>query len=475
VASPTSSAREHYGSITSLASSTSLISPHELQQLIEEANQSLSEAGTPSHEIIVAVIHREPLAGCLGGSIGITLAGGADYDNKEISVNKVITGSVADRDGRIKKGDRVISINGRASKGMTHREALHTLKAPRAEVVLVLSRSRSVTPHDPTSDDPCGYQRHTISKITSRPPKILESPLDSSNLASELAAEDACRSPPSVIILRKEGAGLGFSLQGGKDSPLGDRPLVVKKIFTGGAAYKSGELHVHDQILAINDQDIQEMARIEAWTLLKKQPDGPVRLTIRRWVGVAGQGAGQTDTSGQSVTADGGKTDRGVVSQSEVAAAVVSGSGGRSADQRASSRAVVSDHGAASERQANVVAGTEKESVESSKIRQATDAASERRLGITSTAVSSPEAAQKANGDLSAATKSPSDAHSANDRVAPPTTPSATGAPPAADGARAGAPRAAARTEARASSRPVITGVTPKASHPAPAVVLPKA
>ena len=43
-------------------------------------------------------------------------------------VNKVITGSVADRDGRIKKGDRVISINGRSMKNTTHREALNTLK-----------------------------------------------------------------------------------------------------------------------------------------------------------------------------------------------------------------------------------------------------------------------------------------------------------------------------------------------------------
>jgi hypothetical protein len=43
-------------------------------------------------------------------------------------IHKVIGGSVADRDGRIQKGDRVLSINGKGLKGVTHREALAILK-----------------------------------------------------------------------------------------------------------------------------------------------------------------------------------------------------------------------------------------------------------------------------------------------------------------------------------------------------------
>jgi len=50
--------------------------------LIDEANQSLEEAGTPSHEVSVVILHRE----FIGGSLGITLAGGADYETKEITV-----------------------------------------------------------------------------------------------------------------------------------------------------------------------------------------------------------------------------------------------------------------------------------------------------------------------------------------------------------------------------------------------------
>lgn len=42
---------------------------------------------------------------------------------------------------------------------------------------------------------------------------------------------------PEVVTLIKDIAGLGFSVEGGKDSPVGDVPLRIKKIFAGNAIF----------------------------------------------------------------------------------------------------------------------------------------------------------------------------------------------------------------------------------------------
>ncbi|XP_031833536.1 PDZ domain-containing protein big bang isoform X2 [Nomia melanderi] len=246
---------EQFGSISSLASSTSLISQQELAQLVEEA--SLEEA-RGAHDVVVVLLHKENPA----GSVGITLAGGADCEVKEITVHRVLAHSIADRDGRVQRGDRILSINGRSTRGLTHRESLSVLKQPRSEVVLVVSRARS--------EDGGRLRSRTASVET-----IIE------GFETNGVAEDTAWGPPSVVAVYKDGAGLGFSLEGGRDSPLGDRPLVIKKIFTGGAAEKTGALKAGDQLLEVNGNDVTRMSRIEAWSLMKKLHDGEVNLLVR--------------------------------------------------------------------------------------------------------------------------------------------------------------------------------------------------
>ncbi|XP_076640886.1 PDZ domain-containing protein big bang [Halictus rubicundus] len=246
---------EQFGSISSLASSTSLISQQELAQLVEEA--SLEEA-RGAHDVVVVLLHKENPA----GSVGITLAGGADCEVKEITVHRVLAHSIADKDGRVQRGDRILSINGRSTRGLTHRESLAVLKQPRSEVVLVVSRARN--------EDGCRLRSRTASVET-----IIE------GFEVNGVAEDTAWGPPSVVAVYKDGAGLGFSLEGGRDSPLGDRPLVIKKIFTGGAAEKTGALNAGDQLLEVNGNDVTRMSRIEAWSLMKKLHDGEVNLLVR--------------------------------------------------------------------------------------------------------------------------------------------------------------------------------------------------
>ncbi|KAK9497803.1 hypothetical protein O3M35_003725 [Rhynocoris fuscipes] len=253
---------QQFGSITSLASSTSLISQQELSQLIEEANHTLED----SHEVVVVILHRDNP----GGSIGITLAGGADYEAKEITVHKVLVGSPAERDGRIQKGDRILSINGKSMKGLTHYESLAILKAPRPEVVLVVSRHKADTQEE---SSPLRSNNNT-----SRSPRFIEPPKYTS---APLKENDVKWGPLETVILQKDGTGLGFSLEGGKDSPYGDMPLTIKKIFTGGCAEKSGLVFAGDELISVNSTDVSGLSRIEAWALMKRLPDGKVTLAIR--------------------------------------------------------------------------------------------------------------------------------------------------------------------------------------------------
>uniref|UniRef100_A0A182YPZ0 PDZ domain-containing protein n=1 Tax=Anopheles stephensi TaxID=30069 RepID=A0A182YPZ0_ANOST len=306
-----------YGSFSSLGSSHSLITPQDLQLIIEEADPPLA---TP--EAFVVVLQRETPE----SSIGITLAGGSDYEAKEITIHKILTNSPADRDGRLKKGDRLLSINGLSMRGLTHRESLSVLKTPRPEVVMVITRSKSLVLDTLTklkrpsmgslsslaekSEIATEYERKL--KIQHKASRSLD--LDHMDVASNeaesvfdgtasedglLSADDVSKCSSSnatdnasystaevpegcrMVEINKDGAGLGFSIEGGYDSPTGNKPLIIKKIFMGGAAEKSGLLRAGEEIVAINDISIAKMTRIQVWNMMKKLPNGGVRITLK--------------------------------------------------------------------------------------------------------------------------------------------------------------------------------------------------
>lgn len=190
------------------------------------------------------------------GSIGITLAGGIDCEVRDITIHKVIAGSIADRDGRLRKGDRILEVNGQPTDGLTHRDVQALLKLPCTEMELAVLR---VPDRIHCQDSSQNLETNVTVKNDSN-----------GNNQRHLSVE-----------LQKEGTGLGFGIEGGKDSPLGDRPLIIKRIFKGGAADREGTLKAGDELISVNGQSLNNMTRTEAWNYMKKLPDGLVTLTVQ--------------------------------------------------------------------------------------------------------------------------------------------------------------------------------------------------
>jgi len=220
---------------------------------------------SPSIELRTVELHIDPS----GGSLGITLGGGVDYENKIITIHRIRYGSIAYQDGQLKKGDKVISINGNQTAGLTHAAAVELLKEPCTKFAIVIEESLEFVPSS------------NLSKRISSSVSSLSSETRG-NEADSVSATPIDKKPTHTVTVIKDGSGLGFSIEGGKDSPKGDVPLVVKKLFAGGAADKSGKLKAGDEILYVNKINFQNLSRIEAWSQMKKIPEGEVKIEVFR-------------------------------------------------------------------------------------------------------------------------------------------------------------------------------------------------
>nr|AUI09886.1 pro-interleukin-16 [Oligoryzomys longicaudatus] len=247
----------------------SLLSSEELEKLIEEV-RVLDEATLKQLDSIhVTILHKEE-----GAGLGFSLAGGADLENKVITVHRVFPNGLASQEGTIKKGNEVLSINGKSLKGATHNDALGILRQARdpRQAVIVTRRASVEATHDLTSTD-----------------SAASASADSSNISTESMEDTVC-----TVTLEKTSAGLGFSLEGGKGSLHGDKPLTINRIFKG--TEQSVTVQPGDEILQLAGTAMQGLTRFEAWNIIKALPDGPVTMVLRR-KGLQGK---QTTASGDS-------------------------------------------------------------------------------------------------------------------------------------------------------------------------------
>ncbi|XP_004447759.2 pro-interleukin-16 [Dasypus novemcinctus] len=233
----------------------SLLSAEELKKLIEEV-KVLDEATLKQLDSIhVTILHKEE-----GAGLGFSLAGGVDLENKVITVHRVFPDGLAAQEGTIQKGNEVLSINGKSLKGATHNDALAILRQARdPRQAVIVTRRLAATPDLGSSTDSVASASTT------------------SDVSVESTEATVC-----TVTLEKTPAGLGFSLEGGRGSLHGDKPLTVNRIFKGAVSEQSQTVQPGDELLQLASTAMQGLTRFEAWNIIKALPDGPVTIVIRR-------------------------------------------------------------------------------------------------------------------------------------------------------------------------------------------------
>lgn len=226
----------------------------------------------------------------------------------------VLSDGVVSRDGRIRRGDHIISVNGQNIAGFTHKEALQLLKNSGSIVSLEVGRqvgrrssqapspfssqlqsqrsSAENTPAPPSpvpgtrpalqrrdssdseSATPTAPSSHSTLKRRSRRPSTSNEDGKPATMPRKLKSTEGIK----IVELHKGPTGLGMNLKGGSDENL---PITVREVFPGGVAHKSGKIHPGDVIIEVNNESFENLTHKEALTKLKSYPQGKISLLVR--------------------------------------------------------------------------------------------------------------------------------------------------------------------------------------------------
>ncbi|XP_052515089.1 PDZ domain-containing protein 2 [Budorcas taxicolor] len=205
-----------------------------------------------------------------GSGLGFSVAGGTDVQPKAIVVHRVFSQGAASQVGTVSRGDFLLSLNGASLAGLAHGDVLKALHQAQLhkEVLLVIKKGSDQPRPSSRQEPPTANGKGLVSRKTS--------PLEPGTGRSTAVHEALC------VEVLKTSAGLGLSLDGGKSSMSGDGPLLVKRVYKGGAAEQAGTIEAGDEILAINGKSLVGLMHFDAWNIMKAVPEGPVQLVIRK-------------------------------------------------------------------------------------------------------------------------------------------------------------------------------------------------
>ncbi|XP_072425489.1 E3 ubiquitin-protein ligase LNX [Chiloscyllium punctatum] len=210
-------------------------------------------------------------------TLGMTVSGGLLSKGWDlpIYVANVHPDGCLGNDGRIKKGDILMDINGIELTGLTQSEAVSIIKnsAASSSVVFKALELRVAEKDNVHSQMPRNTNQDTHSEDDWSP---------SWNMWLGLPRYLFwCK---DIGLRRNTSGSLGLSIVGGYEENHGSQPFFIKSIVDGMPAYNDGRLRCGDMILAINGKSTSGISH-PCLVKMLKEARGKVILTVVSWPG----------------------------------------------------------------------------------------------------------------------------------------------------------------------------------------------
>ncbi|XP_014939231.1 ligand of Numb protein X 2 isoform X1 [Acinonyx jubatus] len=210
-------------------------------------------------------------------SLGMTVAGGRGSKSGElpIFVTSVPPHGCLARDGRIKRGDILLNINGIDLTNLSHSEAVAMLKASAASSAVVLKALEVQVVEEATQTT-----EEQLSTFSENEYDANWSP----SWVMWLGLPSALHSCHDIVLRRSYLGSWGFSIVGGYEENHTNQPFFIKTIVLGTPAYYDGRLKCGDMIVAVNGLSTVGMSHSALVPMLKEQRN-KVTLTVICWPG----------------------------------------------------------------------------------------------------------------------------------------------------------------------------------------------
>ncbi|XP_062856551.1 ligand of Numb protein X 2b [Trichomycterus rosablanca] len=213
-------------------------------------------------------------------SLGITIAGGRDGRSRlPVYVTSVQPVGCLHKDGTIKPGDVLLSINGVDLTQLTYNEAVSVLKSQTAQSAVTLRVIRTIADEE-EQDAETGNKEEIDTLENPREDDVNWAPLWTRwlGLPSHM---HWCR---DIVLLKTNNESWGFSIVGGYEESRGQQPFFIKTIVPGTPAHFDGRLKCGDEIVAVNGATTVGMNNSSLIPMLKLQKN-KVTLTVVSWPG----------------------------------------------------------------------------------------------------------------------------------------------------------------------------------------------